>query len=490
MESLQKNDKLRKQADRSDHHLSALITGIMKTRETRLMMADLVPEIIYAWAGSSRIKKKIAGQTDVFIKKMLLGSTNGSPDITLNSLLEDPEFMSMLTRFLPEAMGEIVDAFNAVSRNFESVSDEDREVFFSKILKGLSSSRLGESLTLLLKTVNQGYQTNPNYLKEKCGPALVSWLEALDVGEIRDFLDHSRDDIQGIVSMLVDTLYKYPSKLVLFLSFIADAVNTLADSSAEFIAMLNKISPDLLTDVAFSVFRTVDGKSVGKLINEGAEIIRKLHAGSALIADPGTTQLPMDLSKFLGDVLSVLDGDTLWKAKVAIAEEQEIISKVFYAVLKENPERLERRMIRYATVKNSTLRSLTHRLSSVDQLPDEKVADAVENSLKNIDTQDAAEVINLFCLLLNKVRSLKPAIIADIASQFIESIDLFEVQDNLNWLSDDLAEPLLPLGRILAPKLVKGLCRALAPRDDEHETEAEEARQMLRSLLMTEEVIS
>jgi hypothetical protein len=453
------------------------------------MISGLLPEIIHTWAGNSRIKQKIAGQTEGYIKKTLMGSSNGNPEVTFSSLLDDPDFVSMLTRFLPDAMGGLVDAFNAVGRNFEFASDKDKEAFFSEILKGLSRSRLGESVTLLIKTANQGYANNPDYLKEKLGPGFVSWLEALDVGEIRDFLDNSRDDIQGIVRMIVDVLYQYPSKLVLFLSVIADVVNTLAATSAEFMGMLNKISPDLLTDVAFSVFRTIDGKSVGKLINEGSEIIRKLHTGSALIAEPGTTQLPMDLTTFLHDVLSVLDGETLWKAKVAIAEEQEIISKVFYNVLKENPERLERRMIRFSTVKNSTLRSLNYRLSAVEQLPGDKVADAVESGLKNIDTQDAAEVINLFCLLLNKVRSLKPAIIADIASQFIESIDLFEVQDNIAFLADDLAEPLMPIGRILAPKLVKGLCRALEPRDDEHENEAEDARQMLRSLFMTEEVM-
>jgi hypothetical protein len=469
---------------KGEYLLSALIADLVKTRETRNVLGDLVPEIMQSWAGESRLKRKIAGQTGGFLKKRL----EAPGDVSLSALMENPEFMATLLRFLPEIMGGLTEALNAVFKTMETATHAERARFLSGIAEGISRSRLGEALTILIQTVNREYAENSAYLSDKLGPAIVSWLETLDVGELREFLDHVRDDGQVLIKMVTDLLWKYPSKLVLFLGFIADAVNLTTMTACEVINVFNRISPDLITDVAFSIFRNIEGESVGRLINEGAELIRKLHTGSALIGEPGTTQLPMDLTAFLEDVLKVLDGETLWKAKVAIAQEQEIISRVFYNVLSENPERLERRMIQWASIRNARLRSFTDRLTAIDRLPDDKVADTVDTSLKNLDWQEAADVVNLILILINKVRTLKPAIIADAASQLVESLDLDEIRESLSDWGEDLSDVTLPLERIFVPKLVTVMCRALAPQDDDYEDEAQEARDMLRSLLTGEEV--
>ncbi|GAB6095444.1 hypothetical protein JCM14469_16960 [Desulfatiferula olefinivorans] len=472
------------------HDLSAVIAGLLKARETRGLVADVVPDIVEAWAGQNRLKRKIADQIEGFVRKKMNGHGPGVHP-GLAELMQDAAFTGSATRFLPSVLTVTVEALNALTDHLETAGEEDRKRFVSELLDSLAQSRLGDSVSVILKTLNRCYEENPAFLSEKLAPALIRRMEELDFGEIRDFLDLSAGDIGILVKTSMDTLYRYPSKLVLGLSFIADIVNSATFVSAEFLAMTNKISPDLLTDVVLSIFRKVDGKKTARLLNQVSEIVRKLHTGSALLGDPGTSRLPADLIRFLEDFLSVFDGELMWKAKVAFEEEKEIVARVFYQVMKENPERLERRIIRYSSLKNAQIRALLHHMSAMTRLPEKDVADAAEKGLTAVETQDLAEVVNLLFLFINKISDLKPDLIPGLVTSFVDALDLYEVSDGLSLFFETVGEALMPLERVLVPKAVKHLCAVLEPQDDDYEQEAAEARAMLRTLLLgDEEVVS
>ena len=105
-----------------------------------------------------------------------------------------------------------------------------------------------------------------------------------------------------------------------------------------------------------------------------------------------------------------------------------------------------------------------------------------------METQDLAEVVNLFFLFINKISDLKPALIPGLVTQFVDALDLYEVNDGLELFIENVGEALIPMERVIVPKVVKHLCTVLAPRDDDYEQEAAEARNMLRALLLGEEV--
>ncbi|MBU0991185.1 MAG: hypothetical protein KJ737_01720 [Proteobacteria bacterium] len=479
----------RKYTGKSEELLSLLIADILKTRETKQVLGVLIPEIIRNWAGESRFKQKITKPVEGFVKRKLTQHSNGAGEITLPSLFEDPRLADMLRQFLPEIVHGLVNATGAVIKNAEALPYEERKAFYSDMIAGINQSSFGELLTLALKTANEIHQENPQYFTEKLESGAVKLIEGIDVGELRDFFDNSKDDIDAFVKMILGIFWQYPSKLVLLLTFITDIVNILSMSFSEFLSVLNRISPDLLTDVVFSIFRGINGRSIGKLVNEGAEIIRKFHTGNALIGEPGTTQLPIDLGKFMEDILSVIDNTALWKAKLALAEEKEIVFDVLRKVLKEDPDRFEKRLTSYSLKKNSQIRELNNKFSAIENLPEENVADAIEKTAMNMETEEAAEVVNLFMLLINRIRSLKPGIASGLVSRFVNSLDLFELRDGLNGIGEDLSDDLMPLGRAIIPKLVTGICKTLEPMDDEYEEDAAEARQLLRSLLAREEII-
>ncbi len=102
--------------------------------------------------------------------------------------------------------------------------------------------------------------------------------------------------------------------------------------------------------------------------------------------------------------------------------------------------------------------------------------------------KNLAEVVNLFFLFMNTISDLKPALIPGLVTQFVDALDLYEVNDGLEQFFETVGEALIPLERVIVPKAVKHLCAVLAPRDDDYEPEAAEARNMLRALLLGEEV--
>lgn len=490
MNAFKESPGIRKNNGESDALLSLMIADVLKTRETRQLLGELIPEIMRRWAGESSLKQRIAGPVKGYVKRKIMGASNGKAPSTLSELFEDPQFADTMRRFLPEVVSGLVSALNATIKHAKAFSPEERDAFVTRIMTGLSHSSIGESLTLFCQTINEIHQDDPLYFTEKLEPGMTRLIESLDIGEIRDFVDHSHEDLSAFIKMLLGIFWKYPSKLVLLLTFITDIVNVLTSSVSELLSVLNRISPDLLTDVVFSIFRGIDGRSIGKVIHEGAEIVRKFHAGNALIGEPGATHMPTDLSRFIDEISGAIDENIIYKAKIALLEEKESVVDLMRKLVKDDPVRFERRVQGYASKRNSLFHALSHRLSSIEGLPEEKIADAVEKAAVNLETEEAAEVINLFTTLVNRIRALKPSMARDVISRFVNTLDFSEIREGINGLSEEISDDLMPIGRAIVPKLVSGICLALAPADDEFEEDAALARELLRSLLNGEEKVS
>jgi hypothetical protein len=92
--------------------------------------------------------------------------------------------------------------------------------------------------------------------------------------------------------MINEELWRYPAKVVCILSMLPTLSNTALKGLRETAAPLNRMAPDLLADVVISLIRNVDAKEISGIVNELAELVRKIHTGSALIGEPGKPALP------------------------------------------------------------------------------------------------------------------------------------------------------------------------------------------------------
>jgi hypothetical protein len=130
---------------------------------------------------------------------------------------------------------------------------------------------------------------------------------------------------------------------------------------------------------------------------------------------------------------------------------------------------------------------MRRKMELIEGLPEEEVADAVSRGVSQFDAQEMGEVLNLMALLANRMRKLKPGLVSALVVQFVDSLDLSELQDTVKWLVDDLSEALRPLARVLVPQLVRGVCGWLTPEADDNKEEVEMAIHEICTLLQNEE---
>lgn len=463
--------------------ISLVIQEVLNTREVRQGLSFVVPELIRIWADKSPLKNKIS----VPLEKLIVSGFSPDPVVRYPSLLDDPETIKKLSQMLPLVLAAGSSSVLAIGNTIEKLSAKEKKKLLSGLISENACGGIGQVLTTLFRMLADIHESSPDFITRTFEPGFRKFMEGLDFGELRDFMDSSSDDLAAFAKMVNDVVWQYPAKLVLALSFIPDLVNSLLEIIKESLRRFNQTSPDIVADILMSLLRKIDGRSVGKCINEITELIRSIHTGSALIGDPGTPKFVHDISKLLEDASEHIDGELLAKARVALSEDREVVSNATVNVLKENTDLWLEQLKRYADIINPGIRSKSNRLSALEELPEEDVANAVDHGISDLDMQEAAEVINLSSTLFNRIHSLKPGMVKQLATQFVGSLDLFEVKDAADRIMPDFAETFTPVGRAILPHVVKAACRLMEPADDEYEEEMAEAREMLRSVLMGEE---
>ena len=120
-------------------------------------------------------------------------------------------------------------------------------------------------------------------------------------------------------------------------------------------------------------------------------------------------------------------------------------------------------------------------------LAEKDAAEALYKGLSSWNASDLAEVVNVTCRMLNRVHEFKPEYLTTLVSEFVRSLDLFEVEDFLAWFARDMGETVRPVVRTVAPHIIREVVTALSPEDDGNDEAIDEARNLLRRFIMNEE---
>jgi len=119
---------------------------------------------------------------------------------------------------------------------------------------------------------------------ESLRPIVRELVENIDFGEVKEAAEFHRENIGDAVAMINEELWRYPAKVICLLSLLPAAANMTVSAAKETLMPINKLAPDLLADVVFSLVDDVDGKNIGELINELSELVRKIRTGQTPVA--------------------------------------------------------------------------------------------------------------------------------------------------------------------------------------------------------------
>lgn len=464
------------------------LADILRTREVRQTLSDVLPDVLDVFAKESKIGKLILKQVGNFLKKRLARPQDSSGDKELQRLFADQQFIKNISEPLPDMMNGLFDIMGTLARTLEEMPAAEKKKLFGNVFKGISSAQAGEMINRGCRNINSIHKEDPEFFANILEPGFQNWVESVDFGEIREMFDNSAADRHAFVKMVNTVLWQYPAKMVMILSLLPSLVNLLTDTLDLSVGKLNELPPDMLTDVILSFAREINSDSMAGVFEQLTEIIRKIHTGSALLGEPGAPQLPKVVSGKVEEIVAQIDPNTLWKAKIALAETKAVLGQAVTAAINKKPDFRHLNLTMGPELTNIRLKSFNQRLAGWESLDDGDLAKFVEHHLSAYDVQEMAEVLNNTLRIINRLGDEKQTLYTEFASQLVNAMDEYELAEAAKQLFNGVSEEFKPMARAVVPGLVTWICDVIKPADDEYEDDAAQARDALRSLFAAEEI--
>lgn len=325
---------------------------------------------------------------------------------------------------------------------------------------------------------------------ESLRPVVRELIEGIDFGELKEAADFHKDNIAAVVKMANEEMWRYPAKVICLLSLLPAVVNMAVSATKETLTPINNLAPDLLGDVVFSLMDDIDGKNVGRLINELCELVRKIHTGSTLLGEQGKPQLPNTLSRLTRETMSTVDINLLLKARTLLQEIKEVSLKAFIDQVEQSPELSRELFQNHFLSVVAFIRNWSHKADAFERVfSDKDIAREFAKGMGEIDAQDVAKTISSLCGIVNRVRAVTPGVIRNTLSQAINSVDADEAGETVRWLTEDIVESLKPVASEVLPPLIRGIADLLRPDPTGGSREIEEALAYFKSAVNGKEAV-
>lgn len=430
--------------------------ALTETPEFRRMVKALAPQAVKVWAGKSRLKKVLSAPVVKSIEKGFTVAEDETSPIA--DLMIDEEFLLAASKEVPVIFNSVMNAFDSAVAGLNSQPEDYKARILKDAACCIDFKNPGRIVTGIAALINSLHESNPEFFNEALRPGIADFIESTDFGELKEAMAGSGEDFSALIKTLNEELWRYPAKVVLLLSFVPMILNMLLVAVRESLSPMNRLAPDLLSDVVQSLIKDVDTETVGNVINELSELVRKIHTGSALLGEPGKPALPSLISGLSRDTLDSVDVELFFKSGNLLSDMKEMMYPHFISLLEDNPG-LAREFLR------SQGRSLLSLISRWNQkteafeiiFTDEELAEEMKNFAAQIDPQEAGAAISRIAGILNRINENSPGIMKDTISGIINSIDSYEAGEFMRRVSSDMAEAAKPLASEIAPPLIRGI---------------------------------
>jgi hypothetical protein len=272
------------------------------------------------------------------------------------------------------------------------------------------------------------------------------------------------------------------------LSFVPGISNHLLFFGEDLLKRFNELPADILADLLISFFRETDPRTAGKLLNNLAEFIHQVHTGSALTGDGGMPQFSVELARKTRTALKEVDTELLFKAANALVDGHETLQTALYAAAGEDPKfpafALKHRVAR-ANAKNRLTRQM---LDLLENLSEAEAAAAISAGFAEWNAYEFAELINATCAAANNLQQQAPDKVKHVVTEFVNTLDLYEIEETVTWLARDLTQIFKPVLQSVLPVLIQDVISSLATDNDANGEQIEKMRTRLRRFIMNEDI--
>ena len=467
--------------------LADLAAEAAKTPEIRKILNALLSGWLHGWGDRGVIRPELARHARRILAREPDASQRGDAQPALITLLRHPEVVAYMRNQLPLLTSHLLEMADLAATAFEKADPGQQMALFNQALAPFDSDKTGRILASLTGTLDRLHRQNPTLFADKTAQILKQVLAQLDFGELKSVFVNSDRDLRALGTRFNDLLFEYPAKLILVLSFIPGISNHLLFYSEDLLKRFNALPADILADLLIAFFKETDAVTAGKLINNLAEFIRQVHTGSALTGDGGLPQFSIALTRKTRAVLREVDIPLLFKAAHALMDGQAALAAALYDAAGENPAfpalALKHRVART----NAQNRQARRQLDLFENLSAKETAAAISAGLSEWNAYEYAELINAACAAANTLQQQSPDTVKHIVTEFVNTLDLYEIEETVTWLARDLTQTLQPVLHTVLPVVIQAGLDCLATDTGENGPQINAMRTRLRRFIMNAE---
>jgi hypothetical protein len=461
----------------------------VKTPEFRKLLHALLSGALDQWGGRGVIRPELARHARRILARQRVEPREGPTHPGLVDLLQHPDVVACIRNQLPVLTRRLIEMADLVAASLENADPAQQEAFFNQILAAFDTDKTGRITASLAGTIDRLHQNDPTLFADKTVQVLKRVVARVDFGELKRVFANSESDLRALGRKLNDLLFEYPAKLILILSFIPGISNHLLVYGEDLVKRFNALPADILADLLISFFKETDGQRAGKLIDNLAEFIRQVHTGSALTGDGGMPQFSVELARKTRAALKEVDTEVLFKAARALTDGHEALVASLYAAAGEDPGFPELALKHRIARTNAGNRLAKQTIDLFENLGEEEAAAAISAGLSEWNAYEFAERINAACAAANNLHQQSPDAVKHMVTEFVNTLDLYEIEETATWLSRDLTRACQPVLQTVLPVVIQDVIRCLTADGENNSDSGEpiaEMRSQLRQFIMNE----
>ncbi|MFA6012911.1 MAG: hypothetical protein WC799_23185 [Desulfobacteraceae bacterium] len=466
-------------------NVSAFLVDIINTPDVRNALIDISRYWIQNWSGSGILKQGIGKPAGWVLAKTLSASTTDD----LSSVCGNPAHIEALLNEIPRMLHGMKALFLSVAHAVESLPIDRKKAMLDRLFSGFHEGWGDPIFPSIVRTIEEVYKGDPTFFSSLTTPLVERWIAQTDFGELKSLFDASKADIEALCCGAVNILFDYPAKLVAALSVVPDGANLALSVVDQLLGHFNDMPPDVFTDLLLGMAKQLDAKALGRIFKRLNEVVRQLHTGSTLIGEMDAPQFTSDLKEKIRDFMVEIDPALTIKARNALIDGRETVINVLIESAEERPELLNLWLGQLTAKRNSDIRLFKRKVQVLETLPEEDAVAAISSGISSWNAYDLAETVNAIGRMMNRLHAVNPGVIESLVTEFVNTLDRYELEESMDWVCRDLGKAIRPVFRMTAPFVVRELCGFFEPGEDDdgYDETMDQTRQRLRSLLFPKE---
>lgn len=382
-----------------------------------------------------------------FYKELLRKSANEffNPAVVESEVREildkDIEFTATVFSLMPRTANTlfgVMRGFNAYSSKFTS----DALVgMFKGVAGDFDAKYAAETLNEFFDGMERLRKDHPTLFAEVTGEKLGEFLETLDFGKLRKFVEDSAYCSQDVFEILNEKIVSNPIKVANLMASVPAVANA-SIAIANDALQRAEMPAELLASATFKTLESLNVEDLAKLVENLAKFVNRLHEGNYILGR-GERKFKEVTENLIEKLLNNVDVEGLKKAILAVLDDAGDVNEAFVNALWRNPVALMSLTSLIPVTINVLVEMLSRFLSKFEELPAELTSQILTAIIKEIDAEKLGDVITAAAKTFNEVVERNPEVISGAINTAIASADSKEVEKLINNLTKSFVEVLL-----------------------------------------------